>query len=178
MTIKLVLLRKQLQYKVSFIDLQSNNFKSKYLMDNYMQSVLISGSNDKIFGALTVGIDKWWGEVNQQANNLGSIFKVSFGEAFWVFKVTHLERDSTITWECIESNQVHAGLKGVREEWLGTKLHWNITSKDNQTTNVDFLHEGLVPTFNCYDVCSKAWDYFITDSLKSYIEEGIGKPEK
>jgi len=147
-------------------------------MNSYSKSVTITGTKDEIFKSLTLNIDKWWGEIDHPADKLESTFKVSFGEAFWVFKVIEFQKNWMLTWECIESNQVHAGLKGVKEEWLGTKLHWNISSKDNQTTTVDFLHEGLVPAFNCYDVCSIAWDYFITDSLKSYIEKGIGKPEK
>ncbi len=147
-------------------------------MDNYTQSVQITGSKKGIFNALTLSIDKWWGDVDQPATKLGTTFKVSFGEAFWVFKVIDFKENSVLTWECIKSNQVHDGLKGVKEEWLGTKLYWNIIEEDAKTTKIDFVHEGLVPAFNCYDVCAKAWDYFITDSLKSYIENGIGKPEK
>jgi hypothetical protein len=147
-------------------------------MDDYKQSVLISGSKEAIFKAITLQIDQWWGNVDQPATELDNIFKVSFGEAFWVFKIIDFKENSLITWECIESNQVHAGLKGIKEEWLGTKLHWHIIKENDETIKVDFVHEGLIPAFNCYDVCSKAWDYFITDSLKSYIENGIGKPEK
>ncbi|RDY60883.1 hypothetical protein [Flagellimonas nanhaiensis] len=147
-------------------------------MKSYSQSVKIYGSNEAIFKALTLRIDKWWGEVNHPITGPETVFRVSFGEAYWGFKVIDFTPNIRITWECIESNQVHAGLKGIKEEWLGTKLHWNILEEDDSVSRVDFLHEGLVPAFNCYDVCSSAWDFFITDSLKSYVEEGIGKPEK
>ena len=147
-------------------------------MESYSQSVEIKGTKEAIFEALTLHIDKWWGEIDMPINRLGNVFKVSFGEAFWVFKVIEIQKNWMITWECVESNQVHAGLKGIKEEWLGTKLHWNITSKDEQIATVDFLHQGLVPSFNCYEVCVSAWDFFITESLRSFIEEGVGKPEK
>ncbi len=147
-------------------------------MNSYSQSVKITGTKEEVFDALTLNIDKWWGVVDQPASELGTIFKVSFGEAFWVFKVIDFKKNNLASWECVESNQVHAGLKGIKEEWLGTKLFWNLQSEGDKSVKVNFTHEGLVPNFNCYDVCSKAWDYFITDSLKAFVENGIGKPEK
>ncbi len=146
-------------------------------MENYRQSVIIETTPVRGFEALTKRIPEWWGQVDNQIKKEGDSFRVSFGEAFWTFKVTKFEPGKEIIWLCTESNQVHAGLKGVKEEWLGTILHWRIQERENNLVEIDFLHEGLVPSFNCYEVCSTAWDFFITDSLKQFLEQGKGKPE-
>jgi hypothetical protein len=33
-----------------------------------------------------------------------------------------------------------------------------------------------VPTYECFDVCSNAWAFFINDSLRSLIATGEGHP--
>lgn len=146
-------------------------------MKNYNQQVTIKTNADKTFKALTEAIPQWWGAVDRPYAKIGDQFKVSFGEAFWTFEITALQHNQSISWLCIESNQVHAGLKGIKKEWLGTSLHWDIKKLTDDTVEVNFLHKGLVPDFNCYDVCATAWDFFITDSLKSLLEKGQGKPQ-
>lgn len=145
--------------------------------ENYQKSALIKASPLGVFRAITEQIDEWWGEVDCQPSHKGVRFKVSFGEAFWSFRVTNFEPEHRVTWECIESNQVHAGLRGIKEEWLGTMLHWEITSEEGGTSRLSFTHEGLVPDFNCYEVCSDAWGFFIGTSLKQLVEKGEGEPE-
>ena len=149
---------------------------SNQISDSYQKSVLIAGNSLGLFNALTERINEWWGEVDHQPKSLGQKFKVSFGEAYWRFEVIALEQDKRAVWECIESNQVHAGLMGIKEEWLGTKLHWELTSEKSDQTRLNFRHEGLVPTFNCYEVCADAWGFFIGTSLKELIEQGLGQP--
>lgn len=47
---------------------------------------------------------------------------------------------------------------------------------ENEKTIIEFLHEGLTPESKCYNICAPTWDLFITESLKSFIETGVGKP--
>ena len=41
---------------------------------------------------------------------------------------------------------------------------------------IHFTHEGLVPAYECYTVCSDAWGSYIRGSLKSLIATGKGSP--
>jgi hypothetical protein len=43
-------------------------------------------------------------------------------------------------------------------------------------TEVRFTHAGLVPEYECFDVCSNAWGFFIGDSLRNLITTGDGTP--
>ena len=62
-------------------------------------------------------------------------------------------------------------------EWNDTKLIFEITKMDDKT-KIQFTHFGLVPEFECYTVCSKAWDFYIKSSLLRLITRGQGEPIK
>jgi len=142
---------------------------------NYQQSITTKASKPKAYNALVKHIPDWWSTIDGTSDKVGDEFKVSFGtESYWTFKVVSLYEHNEVVWECIESHQDH-NLKGIDEEWLNTKLYWSI-SESSGITKIDFLHDGLLSTGVCYDVCSNGWDFYILDSLKNYLDNGKGKP--
>ncbi|MEE9429499.1 MAG: SRPBCC domain-containing protein [Melioribacteraceae bacterium] len=144
---------------------------------DYKKSIVVKSTVELVFRALTKEIDKWWSSAENSAAKEGLVFKVSFGEeSYWNFKVLELKKSEKIIWKCVESHQDH-NLVGMDEEWLNSKLYWRISEIDGKV-KVDFLHEGLVSTGVCYDVCSSAWDFYIMESLKNYLETGKGKPNQ
>jgi hypothetical protein len=62
-----------------------------------------------------------------------------------------------------------------KSEWVNTRLVFDLT-KENGHTSVRFTHEGLVPAYECYQVCNDAWSGYINNSLKQFIETGKGNP--
>jgi len=60
-------------------------------------------------------------------------------------------------------------------EWKGTKVSFEI-SEQGDKTQVAFTHIGLVPAYECYDICANAWGGYITGSLHNLIETGKGEP--
>ena len=62
-----------------------------------------------------------------------------------------------------------------KTEWKGTKVVFDIAKKGDKT-EIHFTHEGLVPAYECYNVCSDAWGSYIRGSLKSLIATGKGSP--
>jgi hypothetical protein len=60
-------------------------------------------------------------------------------------------------------------------EWLGTKICFDISQKDNQT-QITFTHQGLTKKYECYEVCRVAWQELIHLSLKELITTGKGRP--
>ena len=62
-----------------------------------------------------------------------------------------------------------------KTEWIGTKLIFDLTTEGEQT-HIKFTHEGLVPTYECFEVCNDAWTSYIQGSLRDFIETGKGKP--
>jgi uncharacterized protein YndB with AHSA1/START domain len=43
-------------------------------------------------------------------------------------------------------------------------------------TEVRFTQFGLVPAYECYEVCSNAWSSYLTGSLRNLITTGEGQP--
>jgi hypothetical protein len=62
-----------------------------------------------------------------------------------------------------------------KNEWKGNKIIFEITEKNNQA-QLQFTHEGLVPEYECYDICQEAWSTYIKKSLHSLITTGKGQP--
>jgi hypothetical protein len=58
-----------------------------------------------------------------------------------------------------------------KSEWKGTKVTFEISK-----TEIHFTHQGLVPQYECFNLCSNAWGSYINGSLRSLIETGKGRP--
>lgn len=62
-----------------------------------------------------------------------------------------------------------------KSEWNGTKIIFDI-SQDADKTIVKFTHEGLVPQYECYEICREAWTNYVQESLRDLITTGKGQP--
>src|SRR4029450_9773126 len=60
-------------------------------------------------------------------------------------------------------------------EWKDTEVVFEISEKDGGL-EVHFTHVGLVPQYECYDVCSNAWSGYLAGSLRNLINTGEGQP--
>jgi len=91
-------------------------------------------------------------------------------------RVSNLVPGKYVELECIKAHHVHDGLPStIRNEWQGTKLKWEIENQGKKT-RILLVHEGLAPSLECFEVCELGWDYFFVQSLKQYLETGIGSP--
>jgi len=100
------------------------------------------------------------------------------GKSFWTFRATELISDERVTLTCVEALHLHDALsETIREEWLGTQLHWSIKDHGAQT-QIELLHQGLNPKLECFNVCEAGWNFFFLDSLKAYLDTGQGKPHR
>jgi len=140
---------------------------------SYSTKVVAKTTAEKAFKALTVELEKWWGEQDYHAHALGDVFKVSWGEPWYQFKVIEYQLNEKLVWECIDAHQIIIDLDGVQKEWVDTTLVWDIKPITGEEVEISFVHKGLVQKFICYDVCSSAWCSFVGSSLKNYLEESI-----
>ena len=61
------------------------------------------------------------------------------------------------------------------DEWVGTDIRFEILPLD-AATEVRFTHVGLTPRKECYEKCSGAWTFYVSNSLRSLITTGVGSP--
>jgi hypothetical protein len=62
-----------------------------------------------------------------------------------------------------------------KTEWKNTKVVFEISTHGGGT-EIRFTHEGLVPAYECFDVCSNAWGSYVNGSLRGLIATGEGRP--
>ena len=75
-----------------------------------------------------------------------------------------LDPEGQVEWNCVEG----------ADEWVGTKLDFDLTHKDDETV-VLFTHADWRDPSEFMAHCSARWAYFLL-SLKSLVETGKGTP--
>jgi hypothetical protein len=89
-------------------------------------------------------------------------------------KLVELVPDKRVAWLVTDN---YFNFTEDKTEWKGTRVVFDIAKKSDKT-EIHFTHEGLVPTYECYSVCSDAWGTYIRGSLKSLIATGKGSPNQ
>lgn len=131
---------------------------------NYTKTIEVEAKPNDIFIALTEKLHLWWGNTSNVNFSSGGKFTVTFENGYWwTFKIIEYIPNFKLTWECI------AGEPEFNKEWIGNTLYWLIDELDT-TTKIKFLHVGLTPNVECYDVCTSTWDRFIVENLKHFVE--------
>ena len=141
-------------------------------MTSYMATIKTPVSATQVYKAITEEMSDWWTSMSGQFLHIGDKAKTDFGgESYWSFEAKVLDMPKRIELLCHDAYHIHGGLSdGIREEWLGTKLIFKII-EDNEETRIDFIHKGLVPTLECFDVCKAGWDHYFLCSLKEYLKK-------
>lgn len=144
-------------------------------MNNYSKVMTFDASTDKVYDALTSKIPKWWTEQFEgTSNRQGENFTIRFGtNIFKTMKVTELSPGKKVVWNVIDS-LIDLPELNNKSEWVGTKIEWVISQKENQT-QLNLTHYGLTPQIECYTICEGGWEQF-TYSLSEFINTGIGRP--
>jgi uncharacterized protein YndB with AHSA1/START domain len=144
--------------------------------ESFKREIIVSKKPGAVYRALTKEIDKWWTISADVISEVGDQATFRFGSTYWTMNVQELIPEQLIVLECVEANHFHEGMPmSIREEWLGTKLIWEI-APHREGTKIAFVHQGLIPALECYDICQAGWEYFFVNSLKSYLETGVGQP--
>jgi len=140
---------------------------------HYTTRVAVGRTPQEAFDGI-VNVRGWWSEmVEGAADRVGEVFDYRFQDVHRCrVRVTELVPGRKVAWH-IEEN--YFDFLEDQAEWTGTDLVFEIQEADGGA-EVVFTHVGLVPQYECYDVCSNAWGGYIDGSLRSLIETGEGQP--
>ena len=116
----------------------------------------------------------WWSEnVEGVTNEVGREFSYRHRDIHrCTIEVAELVPGVKVVWR-VRDNQFN--FTRDESEWKDTEIHFDIVKTDRQT-EIRFAHLGLVPAYECFDVCSNAWGSYINGSLRSLIATGHGAP--
>ena len=142
--------------------------------NDYQKSITVSRPANEVYAAITEHIRDWWSDdLSGAAAKKGDQFNIAFGATRKTFEIAEAIPGERVVWLCLKAHIDMAELKR-KDEWVGTRVIWTIAGNDSSTT-LTLLHEGLNKSFECYDVCEPAWDYFIA-SLHAFLTTGSGAP--
>lgn len=144
-------------------------------MTGYTKTFEIKAPPQAVFEAITRGIVQWWTTGSGDASQAGEMFTTRFGPTYNHIKVSHLTPDRRVEWDILEHYHENETLNRD-DEWTGTRIVWKLAPLGDTHTKLEFMHEGLVESMECWEICEAGWDFFLLDSLKPYLESGSGQP--
>jgi uncharacterized protein YndB with AHSA1/START domain len=126
-----------------------------------------SSSPDEAYKALTTleGLSGWWTTNTQGTSGIGGVLQFRFGAGGFDMKVLELQPAKRVLWQVVDGP----------EEWVGTKVSWDLKQDDGYTI-ILFKHQGWREPVEFMHHCSTKWAVFLM-SLKSLLETGRGAPD-
>lgn len=140
---------------------------------DFTTTFLVDQSPNEVFKAIN-NVRGWWSEsVEGNTDKAGEEFLYYYKDVhISKMKIVEFIPGKKVVWLVLEN---HFNFTQDKTEWKGNKITFEISEKEGKT-ELFFTHAGLVPEYECYDVCRDAWTSYIQGSLKSLITTGEGKP--
>jgi uncharacterized protein YndB with AHSA1/START domain len=147
--------------------------KESEMDQNYTTTFTVDQTPEQVFAAIN-NVRGWWSEeIEGNTDQLGSEFKYHFADVHRCqMKITEFVPNQKVVWRVLDN---YFDFTEDKTEWVNTEISFEIAQKDDQT-EVHFMHLGLVPEYECFDLCTDAWGVYINGSLRSLITTGQGRP--
>jgi uncharacterized protein YndB with AHSA1/START domain len=140
-------------------------------MADILHRVGVKSSPEEVYKALTARerLAGWWTNDTQGESKVGGLLKFRFsadGKEIGGFdmKVLELQPARRVLWQVV----------GGPEEWIGTKVSWEL-KQEGEYSIVLFKHLDWKEPVEFMHHCSTKWAIFLM-SLKSLVETGKGDP--
>ena len=140
---------------------------------NFTASIFIDQPPEEVFNAIT-NVRGWWSEeIEGGTAQLNDVFVYHYKEVH-VCKIKLIEviPDKRVVWHVLDN---FFSFTKDKSEWKDTTVEFEIASEGNKT-KLQVTHVGLVPEYECFEICRDAWTNYITNSLKNLITTGKGQP--
>ena len=127
----------------------------------------------QVFDAIT-NVRGWWSEeIEGGTARLNDEFTYHYQDVHrCTVRLVEVVPEKKVVWLVLDN---YFKFTTDKDEWKGNTIEFEITPKGDQT-QVSFTQLGLVPDYECYDVCNKAWTSYVTRSLRDLITTGKGQP--
>ena len=136
-----------------------------------LHRVGIKSAPDAVYRALTTrdGLAAWWTDRTEGDGPVGGLFQFRFVDGDvdiggFDIKVLELQPDRQVLWQVV----------GGPDEWIGTRISWDIRQEGDYAI-VMFRHQDWREPVEFMHHCSTKWAIFLM-SLKALVETGKGQP--
>jgi hypothetical protein len=140
---------------------------------DFTTTISVAQTPDEVFKAMT-NVRGWWSEnIEGSTNKPGGEFTYRYKDVHrCTMRLTEVVPNKKVEWLVLDN---YFDFTKDKTEWKGNTISFSISEKDNQT-QLCFTHVGLVPEYECYDICFNAWTGYINNSLHNLITTGKGQP--
>ena len=140
---------------------------------DFTTTLLVDQTPQQVFDAIN-NIRGWWSEeIEGSTDKLNAEFRYHFEDVHKSkMKIVEFIPNRKVVWLVTDN---YFKFTKDKSEWTGTKISFEISEKDNKT-ELRFTHIGLVPDYECYEICRDSWSNYIQNSLRSLITTGKGQP--
>jgi uncharacterized protein YndB with AHSA1/START domain len=141
---------------------------------DFTTSFTVDQPPDVVFAAIT-NVRGWWsGDVEGETNAPGATFTYRHDDVHYSKqRIAELAPGRRVVWH-VEDARLN--FTSDPDEWVGTDIIFEIIPREGGT-EVRFTHQGLISELECYESCSGAWAYFVSDCLQRLITTGAGQPD-
>ena len=140
---------------------------------DFSTSFLVDETPHEVFNAVN-NVRGWWSErIDGGTSQLNDEFTYQRWELHrCTMKLIEVVPGKKVVWLVLDN---YFSFTKDKSEWKDTKIFFDITRQGDKT-QVGFTHQGLVPEYECFDICKNAWTQYIQQSLFNLVTTGKGQP--
>jgi Activator of Hsp90 ATPase homolog 1-like protein len=140
---------------------------------DFTTTIVVDNSPKEVFDAIN-NVRGWWSQnIEGNTEKLNDEFLYHYKDVhICKMKLVEVIPGKKVVWLVLDN---YFSFTQDKSEWKDTKIIFEISEKDDKT-QLRFTHQGLVPQYECYEVCNDAWTNYIKNSLYSLITTGKGQP--
>lgn len=140
---------------------------------DFSTTLVVDQTPEVAFNAI-VNLRGWWSEdIEGSPDKLDETFTYHYEDAHYCkMKLIEVIPGRKVVWLVLDN---HFNFTIDKTEWRNTRLIFEIEPQGTKI-QIRFTHEGLVPEYECYDICHDAWTNYIQNSLRDLITTGKGQP--
>lgn len=142
---------------------------------DFTTTIRVNKTPQEVFNAIN-SPGGWWSQsIEGITDKEGKVFTYHYQDMHYCkIKLEELVPGKKVVWRVLD-NYFH--FTKDKSEWKDTQIIFDISPNGKQT-EMRFTHEGLVPDYECFEVCQSAWTGYITKSLHDLITTGKGAPNE
>jgi hypothetical protein len=140
---------------------------------DFTTTITVDQTPNEVFNAIN-NVRGWWSEeIEGSTEKLNDEFRYHHKDVhISKMKLVEVIPNKKVVWLVVDN---YFDFTKDKTEWKDNRIIFEITEKDNKT-QLKFTQLGLVPAYECFDICQEAWSNYINNSLRSLITTGKGQP--
>ncbi|MFT3824024.1 MAG: SRPBCC domain-containing protein [Chitinophagaceae bacterium] len=141
--------------------------------NNFTTSFLVNNTPGEVYKAVN-NVRGWWSQdIEGNTDKLNAAFRYHYKNVHVTkLKLVEMVPGKKVVWLVLDN---YFKFTKDNSEWKGTKICFEIEKQGEQTL-LRFTHIGLVPAYECYEICRDAWGDYVNKSLHDLITKGKGDP--